>query len=255
MRVCVLNGSPKGKYSITLQTVLYLQKYFSKHEFEVIDVGQKIRAYEKDFTKVAASIQKADLLLFAYPVYTFIAPSQLHRFISLLKVSGMDLSGKYMTQITTSKHFYDMTAHKYIEENAQDLGLRVIHGLSADMDDLLNKKGQVEAKKFFQYVSYCVAKGIYEVAPPRSEKVLPDYVPRRMAAELKTGKHTVIVTDCVPEDSRLQAMIEDFKAVYPYPTRIVNIAEYPFSGGCLGCFNCAGVGTCIYKDWFDTFLR
>ena len=51
------------------------------------------------------------------------------------------------------------------------------------------------------------------------------------------------------------AMIEDFKAVYPYPTRIVNIAEYPFSGGCLGCFNCAGDGTCIYKDGFDSFLR
>ena len=50
-------------------------------------------------------------------------------------------------------------------------------------------------------------------------------------------------------------MIEDFQAVYPYPTRVVNLAEYPFAGGCLGCFHCAGDGQCIYKDGFDRFLR
>ena len=31
MRIAVLNGSPKGKYSITLQTVLYLQKKYPQH--------------------------------------------------------------------------------------------------------------------------------------------------------------------------------------------------------------------------------
>lgn len=36
---------------------------------------------------------------------------------------------------------------------------------------------------------------------------------------------------------------------------MINIAEYPFSGGCLGCFQCAGDGICIYKDGFDRFLR
>ena len=54
------------------------------------------------------ALESADLLLFSYPVYTFIAPSQLHRFIELVKTSGIDLSGKYATQITTSKHFYDV---------------------------------------------------------------------------------------------------------------------------------------------------
>ena len=36
---------------------------------------------------------------------------------------------------------------------------------------------------------------------------------------------------------------------------MVNIREYPFKGGCLGCFNCAVSGKCIYKDGFDEFLR
>ena len=41
----------------------------------------------------------------------------------------------------------------------------------------------------------------------------------------------------------------------PRKTRVINIAEYPFKGGCLGCFNCAVSGKCVYKDGFDDFLR
>lgn len=33
-----------------------------------------------------------------------------------------------------------MTAHRYIQDNCADLGLRYIRGLSADMDDLTTKK-------------------------------------------------------------------------------------------------------------------
>lgn len=98
-----------------------------------------------------------------YPVYTFIAPSQLHRFIELLKASGIDLEGKFATQITTSKHFYDVTAHKYIEENCKDLGMKYIKGLSADMDDLLKEEGQKAARDFFSYVCWCIEHDIYEL--------------------------------------------------------------------------------------------
>lgn len=94
-------------------------------------------------------LRKADLLLFCYPVYTFIAPYQLHRLIELIKKDGVDLSGKFVSQITTSKHFYDVTAHRYVEENCFDLGLKVVRGLSADMDDLLTQQGQQEARNFF----------------------------------------------------------------------------------------------------------
>jgi len=141
MKVLVLNGSPKGEYSITLQTVLFLEKKFPEHEFRFLHVGQRIKAFEKDFSVAAGSINEADLVIFSYPVYTFIAPSQLHRFIELLKASGIDLSGKFVTQITTSKHFYDVTAHKYIQDNCQDLGVKFIRGLSADMNDLLTEAG------------------------------------------------------------------------------------------------------------------
>lgn len=149
MNILIINASPKGEYSITLQTALYLQKRHPEHQFEILHAGQRIKALEKDFSSVPALIGKADLIVFAYPVYTFIAPCQLHRFIELLKEHGVSLKDKYVTQITTSKHFYDVTAHRYIQDNMEDLEAKFLRGLSADMDDLLHEKGQKEAEAFF----------------------------------------------------------------------------------------------------------
>ena len=98
MHILVLNGSPKGANSVTLQTVSYLQLLNKTHTFEVLHVGQRVKALEKDFSPALEALGKADLLLFSYPVYTFIAPCQLHRFIELLKQHNLDLSGKYASE-------------------------------------------------------------------------------------------------------------------------------------------------------------
>jgi putative NADPH-quinone reductase len=90
MNILIINGSPKGKTSITLQTLNYLSILHPEHNFEVLCVGQLIKSYEKDMTPAIDAIKKAELLIFSYPVYTFIAPSQLHRFIELMKASGAD---------------------------------------------------------------------------------------------------------------------------------------------------------------------
>jgi len=187
-------------------------------------VGQLIKSFEKDFSTAAEAMTGADLLIFSYPVYTFIAPSQLHRFIELLKTSGIDVSGKFATQITTSKHFYDVTAHKYIQENCQDLGMKYIKGLSADMDDLLTEKGRKNAKEFFEYICWCVEHDVYEPLPKQA--AAPAHIP---------------VSPALPNEDKRGGD--------------VNISEYPFQGGCLGCFNCAASGKCVYKDGFDDFLR
>lgn len=255
MNILVLNGSPKGKYSITLQTVLYLQKQYPMHTFDIMHVGQRIKAIERDFTEAREKLEKADMILFSYPVYTFIAPGQLHIFVDLMKKSGVDLSSKFATQITTSKHFYDVTAHNYIRDNAFDMGMKYIRGLSADMDDLVTKKGQKDAKSFFEYVLDCVENDIYEPAPLRWEKT--ERIPVTKAENDLTSKNgdVVIVTDCIAEDTQLAAMIERFRVKVSHNTRIVNLNDFPFKGGCLGCFNCAITGKCVYKDGFDDFLR
>ena len=254
MDILVINGSPKGSNSVTLQTVNYLQILHPEHHFEVLHVGATIKTLEKDFASAADAIRRAEVLLFSYPVYTFVAPCQLHRFFELLKESGMDVSGRFASQITTSKHFYDITAHRYVQDICGDLGLKYIRGLSADMDDLTTDKGRREAEQFFDYLLWSVQKNLFEsLAAP-----MPEPARRKVtvpAGENHAGGDVVIVADILPGDSQLQSMVDRFRTVLPRKTRVVNIREFPFRGGCLGCFNCAVSGKCIYKDGFDDFLR
>ena len=255
MRILVINGSPKGKYSITLQTCNYLQILHPEHTFEVLNAGQSIKALEKDFSPALAAVEKADILLFSYPVYTFVAPCQLHRFIELLKASGLDLTGKWASQISTSKHFYDITAHRYIEENCHDLKLNYVKGLSADMDDLTCEKGRQEAEQFFDYLIWSVSRGIAEPAPEQGTAFVPVPASLPEAAGSEKAGDVVILTDCDEHNIQLQTMIDRLRIQLPRKTRVINIRQYPFRGGCLGCFNCAVTGKCIYKDGFDEYLR
>lgn len=255
MKICVLNGSPKGKYSVTLQTIRYLEKLFPKHEFDIFNIGQLIKMLEKNMDDVKLSMLTSDLIIFVYPVYTFIAPSQVHRFIELIKENNIDLSNKFVTQITTSKHFYDHTAHQYIIDNCHDLKMKVIKGLSLDMEDLLNKKGQQSTIDFFNHVCYSVENNLHEPMINFEIKEKVEYVPSIESKEKSKEHKAVIVADILEDDISLKNMIEDFKASFKYEVEVLNIREYPFLGGCLGCFNCAGDGKCIYKDHFDEFLR
>lgn len=257
MKIAVINGSPKGKYSITLQTVLYLQRKYPEHSFEILHAGQRIKALEKDFSEAKELMESSDAVLFSYPVYTFLAPSQLHRFIELTKKRNVNLEDKFVTQISTSKHFYDVTAHKYIEENVLDLGMRYIRGLSADMEDLLSQEGRKEAEKFFQRFLWSLKEGIYTKRTERSTIFQPveATVPESNADDKSDEKDIVVLTDNTDPSSNLAKMIERLRVKLPYKSRIVNISEYPLEGGCLGCFRCAVSEKCVYKDGFDSFLR
>ena len=255
MNILVFNGSPKGENSVTLQTVRYLEKRHPELTFTVLHVGQRIRALENDFSAVTDAVEQADALLFSYPVYTFIAPYQLHRFIELMKEHRVPVQGKYVTQLSTSKHFYDVTAHRYIQDNVQEMGMKYVRGLSADMDDLLSKRGQQEAEAFLARFLWNVEKGFREpyMLMPSNPRHLPVTVPATDNSE-KPGD-VVIIADIRKDDVQLQNMIDRFRAVLPRKSRVVSLRDFPFKGGCLGCFHCAADGTCIYKDGFDSFLR
>ncbi len=255
MNILVINGSPKGEYSITVQTSKYLEIMFPDHNFTYFNVGRKIKSLEKDFSQIADLLIGADLLIFSYPVYTFIAPYQLHRFIELLKESGIDLAGKWATQISTSKHFYDITAHRYIEENCYDLGLKYVRGLSADMDDLTKESGRKDCLQFFMKVLWSVKQDFYEnplINKSAFESVFST-VPE-LSSTLDNGD-IVILTDSDGTNESLELMIKRFIAVAPRKARVVNINDFNMKGGCLGCFNCAVSGECVYKDGFSEILR
>lgn len=256
MNILVINGSPKGKNSVTLHTALYLEALHPEHSFTVVHAAQLIRKFEKDFQPMRSALEKSDLILFCYPVYTFVAPYQLHRLMELIKSDGISLKGKIASQITTSKHFYDITAHRWVEENCFDLGMNVVKGLSADMDDLLTEHGKEEADMFFRQLIFSCENKDYLSAPPRPPKHDRKLYCQCLPQVPKTGsKDVVIVTNCAENDENLAAMISDFQSVLPHNSRVINIREFPFSGGCLGCFQCAVSGKCVYKDGFDSFLR
>ena len=255
MRALIINGSPKGNDSITLQTCKYLELFYPTVVFEYENVGAKINAIIKNPLDILSKMEKCDLIIFSYPIYTFIAPYQLHKFIEIVKESGVNLVGKIATQITTSKHFYDYTAHEYIKENAIDMGMKFIDGLSADMDDLTTEKGQKEAIKFFSYVLFCIENDLFAqrkitYQEPKRVPVISNTVSR-----IKESGDVVIVTNCKKDDSQLSDMIDLFNNACARRVRIINLRDYPFKGGCLGCFRCAKSGKCIYKDGFDEFLR
>ena len=257
MKILVINGSPKGNNSITLQTLLFLEKLFIEHQFTFLNVGQKIKHYEKNFDEIKEELENTDIIIFSYPVYTFLVPYQLYRFIELLKENNVNIKNKFATQVSTSKHFYDITAHKFVEENCLDLGLKYIKGLSADMEDLIEKKGQDDAINFFNYLIFCAENNL-NIKENANNKEIEKIVYKRKTEDNGANnkeKDILILTNCSDKDESLRNMIEDFKSIFPYKTREINIRDYKFHGGCLGCFGCAITGKCVYKDGFDDFLR
>ena len=162
MKIVVLNGSPKGRQSVTMQYVRFLELAFPSHTFVIEDVGQRIaaiEAHDEDFSKVIASVTSADAVLFATPVYYMLVPSQLKRFIELvfLRNAASAFSEKYAASLTTSIHFFDHTANAYLHAISEDLGMRWAGSFPAKMEDLLQEKNQRDlilfAGDFFESVT------------------------------------------------------------------------------------------------------
>ncbi|MCK4410600.1 MAG: NAD(P)H-dependent oxidoreductase, partial [Candidatus Eisenbacteria sp.] len=119
MKIAVLNGSPKGATSVTMQYVRYLQKEFPQHELNVLDISSRIGKIEKDeraFQDITAEVQSSDGVLWAFPLYYLLVPSGYKRFIELISERGAAdaFRDKHAAVLTTSVHFFDHTAHNYM---------------------------------------------------------------------------------------------------------------------------------------------
>ena len=239
MRTTVFCGSPKGENSITLQTVRYLAAVFPADRFDVFSVVAASGGVGCDLDAVSRSLEAADSVLVAYPVYSFGVPSQLMQAVEELKASGLRFAGKFCTQLTTSMKVLDPLAHEWIRRNAVDMGMRTVPGLSAGQEDLPEERGRRDAVQFWRYFK-AACRGELDAAPPADD-----------ADRFKT----LILADLQPDDPELADMIGRFRDSYPYRTEICNVRDLALRGGCLGCLKCAPQGHCVYADGFEEEFR
>jgi NAD(P)H-dependent FMN reductase len=257
MKIAVILGSPTGANSVTRQYVRFLQQQRPDHTFELLDVGRGTRRLERDrerFDALTEPLVEADGVLWAFPVYTFLAPAGLVRFVELLfeRLPPDALDGKLATTLTTSEHFYDHTAHRYMEEVSEDLGMGVLTGFSADMEDILTEDGRQNLLAFVdQFLRGIEERAPMEVHHPPVVWRAPDYTPTPSAEVEKTGAGRVtVITDATAEDVNLTRMIEVFCRHSAHPVDVLNLREIGMKGGCMGCLQCVYDGHCVYKDGF-----
>ena len=153
MKIIVLNGSPKGKESITLHYAKIIQKKFPDHEYEIENISLQIKRIEKDekvFNGIIEKIKQADTVLWVFPLYVYLVPSQYKRFIELIFERKVEdaFRDKFTAVITTSIHFYDHTAHNYMRAICEDLNMKYVDFISAGMSSLPKKEGQQELMRF-----------------------------------------------------------------------------------------------------------
>ena len=115
MKIVVLNGSPKGPASVTMQYARFLEKKTPQHTLSFINVCQDSRRLEEDraaFRAAVQTVQDAELIVWATPVYVLVVPGPYKRFIELVIECGAQAAfqGKYAVILTTSVRFFDHTA-------------------------------------------------------------------------------------------------------------------------------------------------
>src|SRR5512136_1219722 len=147
MKIIVLNGSPKGDASVTLQYIYFLQKKFPQHELKIVNIASQIKRIEKDekvFQEMMDEVRSSEGVLWAFPLYYLLVSSQYKRFIELIweREAVNVFKNKYTAVLTTSIHFFDHTAHNYMNAICDDLDMKYLGFFSAAMHDLLSRKGR-----------------------------------------------------------------------------------------------------------------
>jgi multimeric flavodoxin WrbA len=264
MKVLVLNGSPKGEQSVTVQYVQYLAQLHPEREFLVRHVAHQVRILERHperFAELIAEVRQADLVLWAFPLYILLVCSQYKRFIELIAERGADdaFRGRYAATLSTSINYYDTTAHRYLQAVCDDLGMRYLGSYSANMHDLLKPEERRRLAGFAADLFASIQRGsrparLYAPLAPTSHRYTATPPQRRVAT---AGKRVVVLTDAQPDQANLLAMIRRFRDTLDGEVEVWNLHDVDIKGGCLGCLRCGAAYRCVYtgKDGFIDFYN
>ena len=262
MKVIILNGSPKGDVSVTMQYVAYLQKKFPSHEYQILNVAQDIRKIERDsaeFDRIMGTVRSGDVVLWAFPLYVLLVPAQYKRFIELVfeRHAEEAFSGKYTAALTTSIHFFDQTANNYLHAICDDLGMKYCGFYSAEMMDLLKEEERNRLVMFAELLFDTVRHNL-PVPQEHAPLVWPSwsYTPITLQKPIETGgKKVVILTDSPEPSANLAKMTDRLRHMFSGSVEQVNLHDIDIRGGCLGCCKCGYDNTCVYTDGYRDFYR
>lgn len=268
MKIVVLNGSPKGDISVTMQYVHFLQKKFPQHELKILNISQRIQVIEKNektFREIIDEVGLADGILWAFPLYFLLVHAHYKRFIELISERGVEdaFRNKYTAALSTSIHFYDHTAHNYINAICDDLDMKYVGAFSADMYDLLKEKNRKTLTLFAEHFFWSIENNVPTTKNfrpvPRSQF---DYVPDDVESKVDVGdKKVVVLTDSSDNRTNLGKMIERFSRSFSGEVEVLNLNDVDIKGGCLGCGQCGYDNSCSYGDkdgyieFFNTKVR
>ncbi|MEN6507322.1 MAG: NAD(P)H-dependent oxidoreductase [Smithella sp.] len=264
MNIVVLNGSPKGDLSITLQYIRYAAKKNPQHTFQYFPVAQNIRKLEKDeaaFGEVMNAVQKAGIVLWAFPLYFLLVCAQYKRFIELIFEKKMEavFAGKYTASISTSVHFFDHTAHNYIHGICDDLQMNYTGAYSAAMYDLMKKPERTRWLSFVEQIFDAATRHIPtgRAYPPLSAPNFI-YAPGPVEAHVDVaGKKILIMKDGQQPTGNIDAIVQSLAGNFRGDVEIVNLMDIDIKGGCLGCCKCGINNICDYqgKDGYIDFFN
>lgn len=254
MKILVLNGSPKGPQSVTMQSVEFLDVLIPDFEFEYVHAAQKARflaTRPEAMGEIIGKMADADLVLWAFPLYFQQVSSQYKRFIELVcahEASGR-LAGTFAAALSTSIHFFDHAAHEYIRAVSEDLGLRFLGGFSAEMHDLLKPGEQDRLADFARLLLHQAQAGWGQAR--RYAPLVPSapYRPASPAIDMPNpvGVSIGIVAQHNLPGSNLAAMIERFRANFMERPEVIDLSQADIRGGCLGCIHCGYSNTCRWE--------
>jgi len=255
MKIIVLNGSPKGNISVTMQYVQFIQKKFPQHELKILNISQRIKKIEKDenaFQEIIDQVRSSDGVFWAFPLYFLLVPSQYKRFIELISEKNAKdaFKNRYTAVLTTSIHVFDHAAHNYVNAICDDLDMKYVGGFSADMDDLLKEEERKRlilfAESFFEAIENKI---------PTSKSYQPmthrkfDYIPGNIENRINSGdKKIIVLTDSEDDQTNLYKMIEILKKSLSNEVEVINLNDMDIKGGCLACIKCGLDNICAYQD-------
>jgi multimeric flavodoxin WrbA len=205
------------------------------------------------------AVRSSDGVLWASPVYFSLVPSQLKRFIELVRERRAEdvFQGKYGAALVTSIHSMDHTAMNYLTGISEDLGMRFVGGFTPGMDDLEVESERTNLLNFAGWFFKSIEDGLPTLRSfDPLKRDTREYRPAAAMEAPKTGSRRIVVlTDGADPDSNLGRMIEQFLRVLPNPAEVFDLRAVDIRGGCQGCANCGYGNTCVYQDGHKRFIE